>query len=153
MNKLFVFLGVLGILGIFLMIGVSGVIAVDQGINASINTNTVLVIKPTTVEFGVVSPGTFNNPATTGNITFNATGSNMNITVEGTNVAGIPFEAGLKLNSISPVGVMVKLPCISLPICTYDIKKLTPTLDVPIGTPAGVRSGTITYLVTSIPPI
>ncbi len=154
MNKLFVLLGVLGMLGVFLMIGVSSVIAVDQGINASVSENIILHILPKNVSFGTVLPGTFNNNATTGNITFNATGSNSNITVDVSTVTGIPFEDGLKLDGMVPTSSDFMMGCTIVGgVCTYSIKTLIPTLDVPIGTPAGIRTGTITYLIIGIPPI
>ncbi|MAG27353.1 hypothetical protein CMI47_17610 [Candidatus Pacearchaeota archaeon] len=145
------------VLGIFSIFGSIGVLAVDQGINASVGENITVLISPAIVEFGPLLPGTFNNPAITGDITFNATGSNSNISIEVVDVDGTAFAGNLFLNAIDPLVGLVTLDLDCTPtglpaICAYPLGTLIPTLNVPTGTPAGVQSGIITYLITGTPP-
>jgi hypothetical protein len=152
MNKTFILTLLLGffVLSVF---GVSGVFAVDQSLNVSIGENITVQIAPETVQFGQVAPGSNNNMATNGPIAFNATGSNVDVNIEVTNVTGFPFENGLMLDGSPALGEVWDLLCIlNGGICTYAGAETVPTLDVPIGAPAGVVGGTTTYTITGPTP-
>lgn len=150
MNKFLILSVLFGVL----VFSSAGVIAdTGQGINASVGENISLIITPTTVEFGQVAPGTDDNDATSGDITFDAEGSNVNVNIEVTNVSGFPFETGLMLDGMPALGEFWDLMCvIDSELCTYTPATTTPTLDVPVGAPPGVKPGTITYTITGTPP-
>lgn len=148
MKKILVFLVMASVLSVF---SIGNVIAVDQSINATINGNSSILITPATVEFGAVVPGTNNNPSTSGNISFDPTGSNVDVNVEVTNVTGKPFEGGLKFDGSLAQGQDYDILCVGNP-CTYTPKVVIPTLNVPIGSRAGIKTGTITYTITGTPP-
>ena len=134
----------------FGMIGV--VSATDQGIDVNVGQDIHVVINPVTVQFSGVIPGTNNNPASNGPISFDATGSNVDVTIQVTTVTNPPFDTGLKLDNVSPTTRIFNLPCVLVSsICTYAPVTTVPTLDVPIGSPAGIKSGTITYTITGPP--
>ncbi len=141
---------------ILLIIGVMAagiVMATPQGVEVEIGDDITMIIKPTVINFSSVIPGTADNPAVNGPISFNATGSNVNITVVVTNVTGVPFDKGLELDNVSPMGRTFQMHCVIVnDICTYSIVNTDPTLNVPKGSPAGMKTGTITYLITGVPP-
>ena len=139
------------VIGFLLSFGAFGVIAVDQDINATIDDNLTISISPATVEFGAVSAGSSGNPASSGNISFDPAGSNVNVNVDVTNVTGKPFEGGLKFDGSLAQGQDYDILCVGNP-CTYTPKTVSPTLDVPIGSRAGIKTGTITYIITGTPP-
>lgn len=137
-------------LSVFLM---PAILAVDQGINATIGDDITIVITPTTVTFGAIMPGTANNPSTSGNVGFDPSGSNVHVNVEVTTVTGEPFHSGLKFDGILAEGKDYDIPCaLVLDVCTYTLKVVVPTLDVPTGSPAGVKTGIITYTITGTTP-
>jgi len=149
MNKNLIFSVLLGIM----LICVPGVFAEDQGINVTIGEDISLIITPTIIEFGPVPPDSTNNPALNGPITFNATGSNVDVNIEVTNVTGFPFESGLLLDTLAPVGQDWDLPCVIVDnLCTYTQEITFPTLNVPVGAPQGVNQGVIIYQITGTPP-
>lgn len=133
------------LLGI-LVFSMGGVLAVDanQPVQVTIGTDVTVAITPNPLDFGSVPAGSVN--FTGPDVHFNATGSNVNVTVAVTNVTGVPFATGLKFNSITPIGQIAFLPCtVVADVCTYTPVDWTTSLSIPIGTPAGLKSGTITY--------
>lgn len=123
----------------------------NQNIQVEINEGVTLAITPLTLNFGNVEAGSVDNLGT--NIVFNATGSNVDVNVEVINVTGFPFETGLKLNGNIPIGESANLPCAVINnVCTYTNVEWTTSLTVPIGTPAGLKSGTIVYLISGPSP-
>jgi len=137
-----------------LIFGIIDVVsATDQGIDVTIGQDIHVVIDPVTVQFGTnILPGTNNNPALNGPISFDATGSNVGVTIQVTAVTSPPFDTGLKLDNVLPTTKIFNLPCVLVSnICTYAPVTTVPTLDVPIGSPAGTKSGTITYTITGPP--
>ena len=139
------------VFGVLLLFNTGFVLADNQGqdINASIGENITLFINPTTVEFGPVAPGT---TGTSNNITFNATGSNVNITIDVTSVTGEPFASGLMFDGALATSYFKSMDCvISGAICTYGILTIVPTLVVPVGSPAGTKTGVITYTISVAP--
>ncbi len=150
MKKLLLFLVMFGVL-----IGMSSsVLAVDQGLNVTIGENITLLISPDIVDFGIRVPGN-NYSALNGPITFDATGSNVNVTVTVSAVTGFPFNSTtLRLDGDpTPVGLFWLLVCKTpLTVCTYDVAGTLPTLDIPTGASQGNHLGTITYTVTGPPP-
>jgi hypothetical protein len=136
-------------LAVFVMLfSAGGVLAVDQPINGTISSDIVCAIGPATVIFGPITPGTNGNAATNGPITFNATGSNVDVAVTVTSVTGSPFSTGLRLDGADPISRVFNLDCVVVSnICTYSIATTTPTLNVPKGSPAGLQTGIITYTV------
>lgn len=148
MKKLLVSLALLSVL-----IGIVGVLAANQGLEVTIGEDINLVISPTTVNFSSVTPGTNDNPATNGPITFDATDSNVDVTIEVASVTGFPFETGLMLDTAAPVGQSWTLPCVlSGDVCTYTTASTVPTLNVPIAAPQSTNTGTITYTVSGPTP-
>ena len=111
-----------------------------------------VVITPGTLDFGTVTPGDTDIGATNGPINVDATGSNVGVTIQVTAVTSPPFDTGLKLDNVLPTTKIFNLPCVLVSnICTYAPVTTVPTLDVPIGSPAGTKSGTITYTITGPP--
>src|SRR3989344_6653763 len=128
--------------GVFL--GVSGFVlgAIDQGVNATVNENISILITPSVVEFGAIIPGSSNVCANNGPISFDATGSNTNVTINVTSVTSIPFGNGLKFDGTNPVGQVFNQNCdVVSEVCTYTPVNTTPTLNVPVGTPIGPKIG------------
>ncbi len=151
MKKLFILLTTMMMLG---SIGVFAQVEEDQPIIVDVGEDIHLEILPNPLDFGPVLPDTTDNPSTE-DITFDATGSNVDVHIEITDVTGAPFEDGLKIDGTDPVGQFWDLPCISDPnteICTYDLDTAEPTLDIPLGTSQGSKSGTIVYTVTGPAP-
>lgn len=134
-----------------LLFGVGAVFAVNQPIEVTVGQDVTVLISPSTLDFGSLAAGTLNAPGS--NITFDATGSNVNVSVSVSNVTGVPFQVGLKFNGLAPVGQMAALPCDSTSgICVYTPVSWITSLSVPIGTPAGLRSGVVTYTVSGPSP-
>ena len=150
MKKLLVFAVMFGIL----ISMISFVLAAEQSVEVEVGEDIHLEITPATVDFGVVVPGP-NKPATNGPIEFDATGSNVDVHVEVTDVEGFPFEGSTLLldGDSTPIGKFWDLDCvIANNICTYVVASTVPTLDVPLGTSQGTYLGTITYSVTGPAP-
>jgi len=151
MKKLLVFAVMFGIL----ISTVSFILAVDQGLEVDVGEDIHLLITPETVDFGTVVPGP-NKPATNGPITFDATGSNVDVTVTVSDVDGFPFEGSTLLldGDSTPIGKSWTLECTENveEVCEYDLASTVPTLDVPLGTSQGTHLGTITYTVTGPSP-
>ena len=150
MKKLLLFLVMFGIL----ISTMSFALAVDQGLTVTVGQDINLVITPSTVDFGTVVPGA-GKPAVNGPIQFDATGSNVDVTVTVSAVTGFPFAgATLRLDGDStPVGLSWLLSCVPVSgVCTYAVASTVPTLDVPVGAPKGTHIGTITYTVTGPSP-
>ena len=137
-----------------LIASISFALAVEQDLEVTVGQNITLVISPGTVEFGIVAPGTTDNDADSGDITFDASGSNVDVTVAVTDVSGFPFESStLFLDGDTPVGQSWFLECtIVNDICQYTTANTTPTLDVPVGAAQGNYVGILTYLITGSPP-
>ncbi len=149
MNKLLTTL----VIASFILTGVTGVFAADQDITVTIGEDINVVISPGTVEFDTVAPGTNDNPATNGPIEFDATGSNVDVNIEVTDVMGFPFEDGLMLDGVPALGSSWDLICTIVDsLCTYTTESTVPTLNVPTGAAQGINPGTITYTITGSPP-
>ena len=142
-KKLFVFLMVTMVLSIM------GVVADTQDTEAIINEAVTILIEPNPLLFGPLVSGTNDNPATNGPISFDATGSNIDVTVTVDSVTGAPFDNGLKFDGLDPVGQVFLLECVVVSdVCTYTPVTTIPTLDIPVGSPVGLQSGVITYIIT-----
>ena len=151
MKKILVFLVMLSLMSVMGMFAISGVLAVDQGINVTISENITILITPSVVQFGAVLPGSSDNDAVE-NVSFDATGSNVDVSVEVTTVSGEPFTTGLKFDGTLAQGESYVLPCVlSGELCTYDLKTVDTTLDVPATFKKGTYPGTITYTITEAP--
>ena len=132
----------------------SSVLAVNQGLNVTIGEDIHLLINPNIVDFGTRVPGT-GYSALNGPITFDATRSNVDVTVTVSAVTGFPFDSATLLldGDSTPVGLSWTLVCKTpLTVCTYDVASTVPTLDIPTGASQGNHVGTITYTVTGSPP-
>ncbi|MBS3088422.1 hypothetical protein J4402_01435 [Candidatus Pacearchaeota archaeon] len=116
-----------------------------------INENVEVQISPAVLNFGSLLPGTSGNPAINGPITINPTGSNVDVQVTVTNVAGFPFETGLKLDGNNPIGKIWNMDCVGTNICAYTSATTIPTLNIPAGASVGAKSGVITYFVAAQP--
>jgi hypothetical protein len=150
MNKTFVLTTLIGVF-VLNVLSVS-VLAVDQGINATISEDITVIITPETITFGTVAPGSIDNVATNGPIEFDATGSNDDVHIEVTAVSGFPFDDGLMLDATPALGQFWDLLCTPISdVCTFSVESTIPTLDVPAGAPAGNAAGTITYTITGPP--
>ena len=140
---------ILAVFGIVIA-SLSFIAAADQGLEVTVGEDITLLITPSIVDFGTVVPG-LGKPAVNGPITFDATGSNVDVHVEVSAVTGFPFAGSTLLldGDSTPVGKFWDLVCLTpLTVCTYAPAFTTPTLDVPIGTSKGSYEGTITYTVT-----
>jgi hypothetical protein len=125
----------------------------QQEMNVTIGDVIALRIYPATLNFGVTIPGTNNNPALNGPITFDANGSNTDVIVEVDAVNGFPFEQGLRIDGKNPLDASWQIECVESGLyCNYDLQTATPTLNIPPGSIAGTNRGIITYLITGSPP-
>ena len=140
-----------------LMLSVTGFVMADgQDLTVIVSSTSSVSINPT-VDFGTISPGTPNSEDDA--ITFTAdVGSNENMTISVTSVTGI-FADNI---DVSPDGLDTfaslesftdVLGCVVVDgLCTYIPIILDAKLDVPLGTPAGIQDGVITYLIVGTPP-
>lgn len=131
-----------------------------QDVTVFVDHKIILDITPKTVDFNSPLPGTFNNPSTNGSIKFNANGSNVNVISIVTDVAGKPFDTGLKLDGNNPINQSFTVNCAKTNNpetgyckCDYNIISTVPTLDIPDKFKAGVSLGTITYTVSGETPL
>src|SRR3989338_7115671 len=92
MKKLLVFAVMFGIF--ISMMGFA--FAAEQGVEVEVGEDIHLLITPETVDFGTVVPGP-NKPAENGPITFDADGSNVDVTVTVSDVDGFPFAGSTLL--------------------------------------------------------
>ena len=149
MKKLLLFWVMFGVL-----VGtMSFALAIVQDLTVTVGQDIHIEILPDEVDFGIVTPGP-GKPATNGPITFNAAGSNVDVTVEVDDVQGFPFAGStLRLDGDdTPIGLFWLLECTVVNnICTYEVASTVPTLDIPLGSPQGTHEGTITYTVTGPP--
>ncbi|MEK6934556.1 MAG: hypothetical protein AABW46_01630 [Nanoarchaeota archaeon] len=120
-----------------------------------ISENITISVGPGTLDFGIVAPGTEDNPSTSP-IEFDANGSNVNVTVEVTEVTGdddtlfddIEVETSPD-TWVNIVGADVTMICdYSGGTCVFDPVSWDARLDVPEGLPAGTKAGTIVYTVS-----
>ncbi|MBU0760248.1 MAG: lamin tail domain-containing protein [Nanoarchaeota archaeon] len=118
----------------------------EQSLLVTIAGRIVFDILPRQLNFGIVQPGSTDNPALNGPIIFNVTGSEQDVNVEITNVTGYPFEDGLRIDNNPALGSHWFIPY------TSPIVNATPTLDVPEEAPPGQAEGTIVYTVTGPTP-
>lgn len=138
-----VMLGLMSLLGIMVLAAPP-----SQPIEVTIDLSIHVVIAPGTVSFGNVLPDTVNNPAVE-DVSFDATGSNVDVEVEVTTVSGEPFHTGLKFDGVTAETESYILPCVlSGELCTYVLETVDTTLDVPLAFEKGSKSGTITYTIT-----
>ncbi len=115
---------------------------VEVEIDSSIN----VVVNPPTLNFGTIVAGTIDNPALNGPVSFDASGSNVNVRVEVTDITEGIFENGLKFDEDLALGQTFDLTCDDgSGVCAYELITTIPTLDIPTGTPRGTKTGTITY--------
>ena len=120
----------------------------EQELNVTIAGKIVFQVTPRNLEFGLVQPNSFNNPALNGPIIFNLTGSTADANVEITQVIGFPFENGLRIDGEQALGRLWEFIC--QPVsggCDFDLQTAFPTLDVPLDAPAGNNRGTIVYTI------
>ncbi|MFH1803123.1 MAG: lamin tail domain-containing protein [archaeon] len=118
----------------------------EQNLIVTIAGRIVFNVFPRLLDFGLVQPGSFDNPATNGPIIFDVTGSEQDVNVQITNVTGFPFEDGLKIDGSPALGASWFIPF------TNPIVNATPTLDIPSDAQAGQAEGTIIYTVTGPTP-
>ncbi|MEK6887184.1 MAG: hypothetical protein AABW88_05120 [Nanoarchaeota archaeon] len=136
------------VLVFLVMMSLLSLLAADQGITVTVGQDITVVINPTTVNFGSVLPDTNANGAVE-DVSFDATGSNVDVNVEVTTVSGEPFTSGLKFDGTLAQGQDILLPCVlSGDLCTYVLEIVDTTLDVPDTFKKGVYPGTITYTIT-----
>lgn len=123
----------------------------DQNIQVRINEDIKLSISPLTLDFGALMPGMIDSAGPP--VTFDATGSNVDVSVTVSTVIGFPFDTGLKFNGAAPGGQSALLPCvIQSDVCTYTTIDWTTSLSIPSGTPPGLLSGTIVYSISGPTP-
>lgn len=110
-----------------------------------------LSITPLTLDFGMMRGGEANAGD---DIVFDATGSNVDVSVEVASVEGFPFADGLSLNGDdTPLGLTAFLECSPVDyICEYTPISWTTLLSIPVGTSSNMYSGTITYFVSGPAP-
>jgi hypothetical protein len=153
MEKYLVFLLVFS-MAIFGCINVSADIQ-NQTQNLTVDIPQVInvAITPSSLNFGSVIPGTNNVLPINNPISFNATGSNVDLVIITASVSGLPFETGLRINGASPASLNLPINCTKVAnICNYELKQQSASLDVPVGFTAGTANGVITYTITgSIP--
>ena len=140
------------ILGV-LVLGMIGFVAADtQPVQVTIGEQIVIAISPTLLDFGTLSPGNTNIAGS--DIVFDATGSNVDVTVTVSDVTEFPFATGLMINGLAPIGQSTTLPC-TLDVnnlCTYTQQNWKDSISIPIASPKGVFNGAIVYTVSG-PPI
>ncbi len=123
-----------------------------QNARAVISSFTSVSITPATIDFGIVVPGSDDNPASE-NVVLDADGSNSDVNVAVTDVSGVPFDTGLMFDGALASGQDYTIDCIdSGDICTYDLRVIVPTLDVPLGIEQGEKTGVVTYTITGSTP-
>jgi len=123
----------------------------SQSINVEVITTITVMINPNILDFGSLVAGTIDNPAVNGPVSFDASGSNVDVQVEITDITAGLFEDGLKFDGALALGQIFVLNCLAGEVCTYDLETTDPTLDIPAGTPAGAKTGVITYTLTGAP--
>lgn len=125
----------------------------SQELNVTIGETITFRILPTTLQFGLLLPGSMNNPALNGPIILDANGSNTNVHVAVSEVRGFPFDQGLRLDGEVSVGKNWVLNCVqSGDYCSYIPIEIVPTLNIPPGAVAGTANGEIRYTVSGTPP-
>jgi hypothetical protein len=124
----------------------------QQSLNVTIAGKIVFKVTPRQLEFGLVQPGSQNNPALNGPITFNVTGSTADVNAEITEVAGFPFEQGLEIDGNPALGFSWFFHCVLTQSgCQFGTQTATPTLNIPADAPAGKNQGAIVYTVFGNP--
>ncbi len=116
-----------------------------QGLDVTITGVIVFKVLPRNLEFGLVQPGSQNNPALNGPIIFDITDSSTDVHVEVIEVISAPFNTGLKIDGSPALGKSWTISHLS-PILTA-----IPTLDIPPQISPGNKLGTIVYTVTGLP--
>ena len=138
----------------------SFVIALDQSVKATISEYTNVSVTPDILDFGTVLTCSQNNPSSFP-ITFSAVGSNTNVNIEFTSVTAGLFD-GISVAKQETNQTWVSIgskPVVSLSCtkvsnaCTYTNVLFDARLNVPCGIVAGVKSGAITYTITSTTPV
>ena len=135
---------------------IGGIMAIDpnqQAVDATVSGSIIVAINPLpTLNFGTVIANSFGNAALNGPVIFNPAGSTTGVSVEVTDVTGAPFDTGLKFDGTLAELQKYDIPCVlSGDLCTFTAKSVVPTLDVPTGSSAGLKSGVITYTFTEYP--
>ncbi len=124
----------------------------QQGLNATVSGIISFKLSPTFVNFGLVNPGSTNNPAINGPIILDVSGSTTEVNVEITQVSGFLFENGLKINGNAALASSWNFKCTIIQgTCAFTTQTLIPTLDVSSNAPAGNTQGIITYTVFGNP--
>lgn len=137
----------------------AGVMAFDQGVTAIVGGFFANVsIAPNNLDFGTVNSCSQDNPALNGPITLDPDSSNVNISIQVTNVTAGLFE-NIELETSNATWVSINtLPTFTLvcnPIgqtCSFTPKTVNARLDVPCSIMAGSKSGVITYTITATTP-
>jgi len=139
-------------------LSVVGAFGSDLPTTIIVNEDITVDVGPATLDFGTVSPGTADNPSTSP-IQFDATGSNVDVTVTVNSVTGgdsalftnIEVETSAD-NWVNIVGALTTMLCDnSGGTCAYTPVSWDARLDVPPGWPAGTSTGTIVYTISGPP--
>jgi hypothetical protein len=130
-----------------------GIVSAEE-VNVTITNTTTLTVTNPSITCGDVEAGATDHACTSGDITINVTGSNVNVTVTTTVSNVVPFKTGLKLETVVADTNHYDFVCtLADSICSYTAQTgLTPTLTTPAGLVAGFISATITYTATETPP-
>ena len=154
MKKLFIALFIAA--SLVMMFGVVGVSAEEQVTEVTVDSVITVDIEPDTLSFGNHLPG---GPyAMPNSIKFNASGSNVDVAVEVTDVTPGLFDVNLDVSPLSQntwenINAFDDvMECIlNGDVCEYSLLALDSRLTIPQGTSAGLKTGTITYLFTEAP--
>ena len=146
------------LLVLVMTLSVVGVLAETQDANATVSPVVNVSISPATLGFGTITPGNSNVPAINGPITFGGAGSNVNnITFKVQSVTTPSIFENIELETSPSVWTgITSLPsvlifCTGSP-CAYTPATWAARISVPIGYPAGFKTGVITYLVSGPTP-
>jgi hypothetical protein len=149
---------ILGIL-VLIMIGMMGVVSAFEGTVIVNNQPIVFTLTPNTLDFGSIIPGE-TNPSTFP-IVFQVTSANVpSVTIDVTSVEGSTVLNNIKVSNNAwvterPIQDLAgTIDCVNVDgLCTYPTS-LTwlARLTVPLGTPSGTYTQTITYTINGAPP-
>jgi hypothetical protein len=155
MKRLLVLLMMFGIMAGICSVFVQALdISGNTTVNGTIDEQVSIQILPDVLNFGTVVPGIEKS----GNdVTFNATGSNENIiigaSIDGSNVFSLAeFNVKGTWTKINSINFNMNCnPAGSPSVCSYDFLTMQTRITVPIGTPAGSKTGVIIYTITGTP--
>ena len=141
MNKFLIFSAMFGIsLAALFLSGAVGVLAVDQETNATVEADLTLTPTPNPMNFGPLMPGESNTIETT----LTPGTSDLTVTVGVSDTIGGIFEDNLMID----IGAGFVVPeTVEILIDADTPMDVDYMLDIPVGTPSGPYSATITYTV------